>query len=338
MKKNALISCAAIFASTLTIAACTTGSETSVDSSGAESAASSPASEKTVAISIYTREIPYYQDMIAGMESAIAERGLDATFSFANSDPERQFSDIENAITKAPDGMIVAPIDKSALIPAMREAVDAGITLVTTGNAIEEASQSIQLAFVGHDHVETGRIKAQYIVDSLDGEGTVAMIHAIRGLDFSESQAKGAREVFDSYPGITVVEQDYTNSFSSDDALALTQNILTRFPKLDALFYDNDDLALGGVLATKERGLAPDEILLIGTDGSPAALESVKAGDMDMTVLLCSYKEGVTAVNVLADYLLKDIKPSQPIIRSTPIVVTTSDIEEIMAGLTRNDC
>ncbi|HEY0695518.1 MAG TPA: sugar ABC transporter substrate-binding protein [Kribbella sp.] len=292
---------------------------------------------KTIAVSLYTEGIPYYQLMKEGMETAADERGLTVTFSSANSEPQAQFDQIENAILRQPDGLVVVPIDSEAMLPAITAANQADIPVLTTGNNLSEDGQSLQRTFVGHDHTETGRVKAEYIVEALGGEGKVGMIHAIRGLEFTDAQAEAAREVFESHPGIELVDELYAGSFSTDDGLASAQNMLSRVPDIDAIFFDNDDIALGGVQAVREAGLDPSDVLIVGTDGSDAAIEQVKNGTMAATLLLCSRAEGYRAINVMAD-LLEGKDPESDFITTPSHLVTTDTITEILEGMGPNDC
>ena len=68
--------------------------------------------------------------------------------------------------------------------------------MLTAINDIEEDGWPSVVGHVGKEYTEVGREKAQYLVDTLGGQGTVAMIHGIRGLLFSELQGQGAMEVF----------------------------------------------------------------------------------------------------------------------------------------------
>jgi ribose transport system substrate-binding protein len=309
---------------------------TTVDSGqGAQN--ESGGAESGIAVSLYTREIVYYQRMADGIQAAADERGIDVSFSYANSDPATQYDQLENAILKQPAGILVAPIDSEAMVPVLTSANEKGIPVVTTGNNLVEEAQDIQRAFVGHDHSKTGEMKGQYLAEKLNGTGKIGMIHAVRGLYFTDAQTQAAKKVFEKYPGITVVDEQYAGSFSTDDALVATQNMLSRFPDLDALYFDADDLAIGGVQAVQEAGRT-GSIAIIGTDGTEPGVDAVRAGSMASTVLLCSYAEGYRALNVLAD-IVESKGDSTPTFVETPShLVTTENIDATMEGFGPNDC
>jgi ribose transport system substrate-binding protein len=308
---------------------------TTVDSGG-QTEAGSNEQRSGVAVSLYTREIVYYQRMADGIQAAADERGIDVSFSYANSDPATQYDQIENAILRQPAGILVAPIDAQAMVPVLTSANDQGIPVVTTGNNLVEEARDVQRAFVGHNHSKTGQMKGQYLADKLNGKGRIGMIHAVRGLYFTDAQTEAAKEVLSNYPDISIVDEQYAGSFSTDDALVATQNMLSRFPDLDAVYFDSDDLAIGGVQAVQESGRA-DSIVIIGTDGTDPGVEAVRNGSMAATVLLCSYAEGYQAMNFIAD-VVESGEATTDFVETPSHLVTTENIDQTLEGFGPNEC
>src|SRR5581483_3653702 len=144
---------------------------------------------------------------------------------------------LQNAITTHPDAMVVIPIDENALVPAYQQAKQSGIPVVSVGDNIAQSASRAQLTFVGDNYADLGKTKAEFIVKKLHGKGRVGWIHGIRGLNFSEEQKTGGMSVFKSAPGITLVDGPYAGAFSSDKGLSATQNLLSRAPNLNAIFF-----------------------------------------------------------------------------------------------------
>ena len=291
-----------------------------------------------VEFNVYSRSLPYFQDMIRGIQDAAKKDGVTVDVTYGETDPELQFSQLENALSTAPDGLLVVPVDASALIPAIQEASTNGVPVVTLANDLAEEGHEYQLAHVGQQYIEIGRQKAQYIVDELGGHGTVAYVHGIRGLTFSEEQARGALEVFAENPGITLVDGPYAGEFSSDAGLTATENVLTGNPDVDAIYYDNDDIALGGILAVQQRDIPMDKILIIGTDGGEPAREAIANGDLDMTISLCGYASGKKGAEVLIDYLRDGTEPSDRFVPVEALTITADNLEDAQAQIEAGDC
>lgn len=261
-----------------------------------------------IAASLYSRDVPYYQAVAAGIEDQAQQYGWDLNLNFSKPDPSTQTDAINTLLGTRPDGLIMIPIDGEGLIPVAEDALDQDIPVVATGDDL--AREDARSTYVGGDFEEYGRMKAQWIVDQLGGEGKVGIVHGIRGITFTEHQHDGALEVFGDNPGITVVDGPYAGNFTADLGLEAAQNLITANPDLDAIFFDNDDLALGGAQAARDRGIDPDDILIVGTDGLQAGLRGLKDGDLDYTLAQCAVDQGresVRAVKALIDG--EDVEP-----------------------------
>jgi ABC-type sugar transport system substrate-binding protein len=315
------------------LAACGSDSD-----SGGGSGGGGDASPKTIALNMYSRELPYFQEILRGMQQEAKKLNWKVEATFANSDPTQQINQIQNAVTTKPDAMVVVPIDEHAIVPPIQAAKAAGVPVITMGDNIAEEARSQQLAFLGVNYEDLGKEKAQFTVDALKGKGTVGWIHGIRGLNFTEQQSKGGEPVLKAAaPGIKFVDGPYAGAFSSDKGLNATQNFLSRTPKVDALYYDNDDIALGGIAALKDRGIDLKKTKVIATDGGPPALEAVKKGELYATISLCGFAQGKQVIDVLRDYLV-DKKEPQPEIYTDTLLFNQENVEENIKHVEAGDC
>ena len=349
---------AAITAALLALAACG-GSSTSSSSSAPAEASSAPAGSeaatpaespsaapspdggggsKLIVVNLYSQALPYFQDIAAGVTDAANAAGFTPEVVFGQTDPALQFTQIQNAITKAPAGIIVAPIDQSSLIPVFKEGKDAGVQMVTVADNLAAEGVDQQLAYVGVEYEDIGAMKAQKIVDAIGGEGTVGVVHGIRGLHFSEAQWTGAKEVFEANPGITLVDVGYAGGFSTDLGLEKAENIFTQNPDVDAIYFDNDDLALGGILAAKARGIDMDDIYIVGADGGKPARDAAKAGELDYSVSFCGYATGVLATKVIVDQVVNGTGPAGPVVPVAIVEFTPDNVGELESKVADKSC
>jgi ABC-type sugar transport system substrate-binding protein len=297
-------------------------------SAGAKGGGDGTGKRRLIVVNMYSRALPYFQQIAAGAEEEGKKFGWNVEVTWGKTDPQLQFNQLQNAVTKQPDGGIVAPVDQEALIPAFQQAKTAGTKLVTVADDIAVKGQDHELAFVGVEYPQLGKKKAQWIVDKLGGKGTVAVIHGIRGLHFSEAQFEGAKSVFDANPAIKLINGPYAGEFSADAGLKAAENVLAANPNVDALYFDNDDIALGGILAAKARNIPMDKIIIIGTDGGKPARDAVKAGDLDYTISLCGYATGVRAMNVLKDKFDSNKNPDQHVVPVPVLDFTPQTVDE----------
>jgi ABC-type sugar transport system substrate-binding protein len=292
---------------------------------------------KTIAVNMYSRELPYFQEILKGMQQEAGKYGWKVTPTFANNDPTQQINQLQNAVTTKPDALVVIPIDEHAIVPPIQQAKAAGVPVVTMGDNIASEARDAQLTFLGVNYTDLGKEKAQFVVDKLGGKGKVGWIHGIRGLNFSEKQRDGGTPVFQGASGIQVVDGPYTGAFSSDKGLDATQNLLSRDPNLNALFFDNDDIALGGLQAIADRGIDQNKILVVATDGGPPALAAVKKKTLDATFSLCGFAQGKQTIDVLKDYLVDGKKPP-PTIYTHTLLFTPENVQANLKKVKAGQC
>jgi ABC-type sugar transport system substrate-binding protein len=210
-------------------------------------------------------------------------------------------------VSRRPAGIILAPLQSQTFVPVLQEVKRAGIPIVLVANDVPDEAAQDRLSFVGPDNYDTGKRKAEWLAEKVGGQGEVVVIHFIRGHPFTEAQRRAYEEVFKKYPGISVVEGPYGSS--SAEGLAATENVLSTHPEPAGIFFDGDDVALGGIKAVKERGLA-GRVVTVASDGTTAAVQAVRNGDLDLTISVRPYKTGTDAVDVLVNYVEDGTRPS----------------------------
>jgi ABC-type sugar transport system substrate-binding protein len=320
-----------VLALALGVAAC--GDDESDSGGGSSAEQTSDAGEKRkVYLNAYAKEIQYFRDWHEGATAAAKELGWEVESEYGNLTPEQQVQQVENQIVKQPDVMLITPMDEKSLEPVLREARNADIKIITVGATV--ADESLVDSFVARENYDLGVEKAKFVIDELGDKGKVGIIHGIRGLTFSEEQKKGYADTLKD-SGLTVVDGPFAGGFSSDLGVDTTQNLLTPNPDLDAIIYDNDDLALGGIQAAKQSGIAMDDILILGTDGGAAALDVVQKGDLDMTISLCGYREGMSAIET-AQKVFEGTAEKRVV--SHVETFTPENIKQKQSELTREDC
>lgn len=348
MFRNKIGVVAVAAAGLLTLAACGGGGSASPSSSDAAPAPSSSAAtdssggsgdgSKLIVVNLYSQALPYFQDIAAGVTDAATAAGYTPEVVFGQTDPALQFTQIQNAISKAPAGIIVAPIDQQSLIPVFKEGKAAGVQMVTVADNLAAEGVDQQLAYVGIEYEDIGAMKAQKIVDAIGGKGKVGVVHGIRGLHFSEAQWTGAKAVFDQYPEIELVDVGYAGGFSTDLGLEKAENILTQSPDVAAIYFDNDDLALGGILAAKARSIPMDQIFIVGADGGQPARDAARAGELDYSISFCGYATGVMATEVIIAKVAEGKDPSGPTVPIAIVEFTPDTVGDLEAKVADKSC
>jgi ABC-type sugar transport system substrate-binding protein len=329
-----LIAVLAVLALAVGAAACGDDDDSSSGGGGGSgsSTQSSDVGDKKVYLNAYAKVIQYFRDWHEGASAEAKKKGWSVEQDYGNFTPEQQVSQVQSALVKRPDAILVTPIDEKSLEPVLRQAKQQGVKVVTIGATVSD--DSLVDSFVARENYDLGVQKAKWVIDQLGNKGKVGVVHGIRGLTFSEEQKKGYADTLGK-SNLEVVDGPFAGAFSSDKGLDVTQNMLTKNPDLDAIIYDNDDLALGGIQAAKERNIPMDKILIVGTDGGSAALKVVEKGDLDMTMSLCGYREGISGIDT-AEKVFQGNAEKRVV--SHIEMFTPDNIKKKQSGMTREDC
>lgn len=234
---------------------------------------------------------------------------IEIQFEDARTDIGKQIDQVQNFVAQGVDAIIVHPVDMSATPRMTKLATKAGIPLVYVNRKPSEETLPDKVVFVGSEEVVAGRLQAEEIAKKIGGKGNIAIMLGELSSDGTHGRTKGVKEVLAKYPDITVVEEQ-TAEWQRSEAIDLMNNWIVSGTKIDAVAANNDEMALGALLAMKQAGISADEIAVAGVDATPDALASMKAGELFVTVFQDAEGQGAGAVQA-AEKLIKGEKVDQ---------------------------
>ena len=179
--------------------------------------------------------------------------GVDYVQSDLKSD--KQIANIEDLITKGVAAIITTPISPTALIPTLKKARAKGIKVILLASTIRSQDYD---ALVTVDDVDFGRVGAQWLAEKLGGKGKIIVLNGVAGISVSDDRWKGAKTVFDKYPGISVVSA-VTASWDYAQAKVAVSNLLAANPQIDGIWSQGGAMTLGAIDAFEaaQRPLVP---------------------------------------------------------------------------------
>lgn len=126
----------------------------------------------------------------------------------ANGDPTKQISDIQDLLEQDIDLLIVNPATADALDPILGRAMRRGVPVVTVARRVE--SDSSFVSFVTASDTALARQSAAWMAETLGGKGRIVLLPGLAGASPAEMRLQAAREVFAQFPGIEIVDTQYT--------------------------------------------------------------------------------------------------------------------------------
>lgn len=198
----------------------------------------------------------------------------------AQNDVVKQQDQVNTFITQGVDALIVLPIDTSACAPITTAAKNASIPLVYLNtNPYPDGKFPEGTYYCGSIEKEAGEMQAEYIGKLLKGEGKVCILQGSLTHEGAVQRTEGVVDKLkELYPKIQVLAKQPAE-WQKDQAMNVTENWLTAYNKdIDAVFANNDEMALGAVNALQAAGKT--KAFVIGIDGTKAGLEAIKSGKM----------------------------------------------------------
>jgi len=232
------------------------------------------------------------------------ELGYTATVAAHEGDTNVESNLIDAAITNSAKAIILDPANADGSVGVVRKATEAGIPVFLVNAEINEAGIAIaQLVSNNAQGAAIGAVQWQELV------GDTAKYVEFFGNPADNNAAtrsNGYKTVLSQYPGLEKVAEEVAN-WDRTQGYNKMQSIIQANPEIDAVISGNDEMALGAIAALKEAGKL-EGVTVGGFDGSPDAVEAIKAGEMAYTVLQPVAVFSREAV-IQADHYIKNGKP-----------------------------
>ncbi|MBV8330100.1 MAG: substrate-binding domain-containing protein [Verrucomicrobia bacterium] len=188
--------------------------------------------------------------------------------------PSDQANSLEDLVAAQQiNALVILPYESAPLTDPVREVKKKGIFVTVVDRALTD--NSIQDLYVAGNNPGMGKIAAEYLISKLGGKGNIVVL---RGLPTVIDNQR-----FDTFMGlikdtqIKVLDSKYAN-WNRDDGFKVMQDFLTRFPKIDAVWAQDDDIALG-VLDALRQAKRENEMFVVGGGGMKEVIKRVQNKD-----------------------------------------------------------
>ena len=265
----------------------------------------------------------FWQSVHAGAEAAGKEFGFKIYWNGPEreTDRERQIQIIEDFVVQKVDGIVLAPLDKKALIPTVEklDSIKLPCAIIDSGIDTEKV-----LTFAATDNYQGGVLAAKRMGEILGGKGKIVVVKYVPGSGSTTERENGFIETIQKeFPGIQIADTKYGQD-TVETALQATEDLLTRNKDLQGLYACNASTSVGALQALQSQKRS--EVKMVGFDAEKALLEGLKAGQIDALVVQNPFKMGYEGVKAIAQKLKGESVAKK--IDTGVEVVTKSRMEE----------
>ena len=224
--------------------------------------------------------------------------GCKLLVSDPSSDSGLQVEQVSNYIAQNVDMILMSPVDAAACGVVVTDAKDAGIPMMIVNCMMDNMDEA--LCYVGCDVTTAGVSLMEYLVKCISGSGNIGILRGPDGLDAQIKRTAGIDTVLAENKDVKVFDSQAAD-WKTAEAMSITENWLQN-TTLDAVVCENDEMAIGVVEAIKGQGLSCEDVIVVGIDGIPSAIESIAKGDMKATLLQDAEAIAVKTVEVMQTY------------------------------------
>ncbi len=271
----------------------------------------------------------YWKSVLAGVRQAEAELNASGIRvktiwkgPLKEDDRTAQIDVVQNFVTKGVSGIVISPLDASALVAPVEGAIAAGIPVVV----IDSALKSDRIAsYVATDNHAGGVIAAKQLAAMAGGSGKAVMLRYLTGSASSEDRETGFLAEMANHPGIQLLSTDQHAGATRESALNTSQNLIGRWRGgMTAVFSSNEPSTAGMALALQEAGLA-GKVIHVGFDASAPLIKALREGRISALVVQDPCRMGYLGVKQCVAALRGE--PVEKRIDTPVVLITRADLD-----------
>ncbi len=236
---------------------------------------------------------------------------------------DKQIAAMETAVSQKPDCIILQMVDSVAMVDPVKAARDAGIQTVMVNGAIDDNGAN---STVDSNPEEQGKLMAAKAAELLPKNANIVIMDGPAGNWHSNGRRAGVKAaLLDVRADVKVLAEKEAN-WNKDEGMALMEDWLQTFPKIDAVIAMNDNMALGALEAVKASGKT-EGFTAYGVDGLADACLSIDAGELTASVVQDGYAQADAALKIVND-IVTGANTEVQLIDVPAVLITKDNVSE----------
>lgn len=249
-----------------------------------------------IGLIVSTLNNPFFVDLKTGIENQAKKLGYDVVVLDSQNDPAKEVSNMEDISVKDVDVVLLNPVDSDSAIASVMVANNLDLPVITVDRA---ANGGEVVSHVASDNAEGGKMAAQYLINQLGDNANIVELEGIAGSSATRDRGAGFDNEIENSNLNIITKQ--SADFDRTKGLSVMENIIQSKGDIDAVFAQNDEMALGALKALQDANM--DNVLVVGFDATDDAVASVNKGEMSATIAQQPILIGETAVNLTHRFL-----------------------------------
>ncbi|MCC8366675.1 ribose ABC transporter substrate-binding protein RbsB [Xenorhabdus sp. PB61.4] len=254
----------------------------------------------SIALVISTLNNPFFVTMKDSAKKEADKLGYNLIILDSQDNPAKELANVQDLIVRGTKLMLINPTDSDAVGNAVMMANNANIPVITLDRI---ANKGNVISHIASDNRLGGQMAGNFIAEKLGSKVKVIQLEGISGTSAGRERGEGFAQAAKKHQFDMLASQPA--DFDRTKGLNVMQNLLTAQPSVQAVFAQNDEMALGALRALQTAG--KKDVLVVGFDGTDDGIKAVEAGKLDATIAQRPDKIGIIGIQT-ADNVLKGNK------------------------------
>jgi ribose transport system substrate-binding protein len=249
----------------------------------------------------------FWRSIHAGAEKAARELGVTVIWRgpLREDDRDAQVSEVEGFITRGVSGIVLAPLDESALVGPVADAARSNIPVVVIDSGLKGSDF---VSFVATDNRKGGRLGGEHLASLLGNRGRVVMLRYAEGSESTIQREEGFLEAVAAHRGIAVASANQYGGADVEGAYKKSEALLSGFKRgdgrldVDGIFTPNESTTLAMLRVLEDNGWA-GQVRFVGFDASDILVKGMADGHIDGLVLQDPMNMGYLGVRTIVAHI-----------------------------------
>lgn len=232
--------------------------------------------KETIALAVSTLDNPFFVSLKDGAQKKADELGYKLVVLDSQNDPTKELSNVEDLTVRGAKVLLINPTDSEAVGNAVAIANRNKIPVITLDRG---AMRGDVVSHIASDNIAGGKMAGDFIAQQLGAGAKVIQLEGIAGTSAARERGEGFKQAIDSHKFEILASQPA--DFDRTKGLNVTENLLVSKGDVQAIFAQNDEMALGALRAVSA---ANKKVLIVGFDGTDDGVKAVNRGKLAATI------------------------------------------------------
>ncbi|EXI61278.1 D-ribose transporter subunit RbsB [Mannheimia granulomatis] len=232
--------------------------------------------KETIALAVSTLDNPFFVSLKDGAQKKADELGYKLVVLDSQNDPAKELSNVEDLTVRGAKVLLINPTDSEAVGNAVAIANRNKIPVITLDRG---AIKGDVVSHIASDNVAGGKMAGDFIAQKLGDGAKVIQLEGIAGTSAARERGEGFKQAVEAHKFNVLASQPA--DFDRTKGLNVTENLLASKGDVQAIFAQNDEMALGALRAVSA---ANKKVLIVGFDGTDDGVKAVEGGKLAATI------------------------------------------------------